>query len=110
VGHVARTGSRRDAYRVLVGKPEGKRSLAITRRRWNVNIIVVFTERAWEGEDGIDLAQNHISLGANFPHPSRPALRPTQPPLKWVPCLPRGQSGRGVKLTNLHLAPRLRKE
>jgi len=56
VGHVARTGNRRDVYRVLVGKTEGKRSLARTRRKWKVNIIMVITEGAWKGEDGIDLA------------------------------------------------------
>ena len=33
-GHVARMGEERRAYRVLVGKPEGKRSLGRPRRRW----------------------------------------------------------------------------
>ena len=33
-GHVARMGERRGVYRVLMGKPEGKRPLARSRRRW----------------------------------------------------------------------------
>ena len=37
-GHVALTGERRGVYRVLVGKPEGKRPLGIPRRRWEDNI------------------------------------------------------------------------
>jgi hypothetical protein len=36
--HVARMGERRGVYMVLVGKPEGKRSLARSRRRWEDNI------------------------------------------------------------------------
>ena len=36
-GHVARMGERRGAYRVLVGKPEGKRSLGKPRHRWEDN-------------------------------------------------------------------------
>ena len=38
VGHVARMGERRGVYRVLVGKPEGKRPLGKHRRRWEHNI------------------------------------------------------------------------
>jgi hypothetical protein len=38
VGHVAHMGERRDAYRVLVGKHEGKRSLGRSRHRWDDNI------------------------------------------------------------------------
>jgi hypothetical protein len=34
VGHVARIGEKRKAYRLLVGKPEGKRPLGRPRRRW----------------------------------------------------------------------------
>jgi hypothetical protein len=37
-GHVARMGDRRGAYRVLVGRPEGKRTLENPRRRWEDNI------------------------------------------------------------------------
>ena len=37
-GHVARVGGRGGVYRVLVGKPEGKRLLGRTRRRWEDNI------------------------------------------------------------------------
>jgi hypothetical protein len=37
-GHVARMGEKRNAYRSLVGKPEGKRPLGIPRRRWVDNI------------------------------------------------------------------------
>ena len=35
-GHVARMGEERGVYRILVGKPEGKRPLSRPRRRWNV--------------------------------------------------------------------------
>jgi hypothetical protein len=37
-GHVARMGEKRNAYRILVGKPEGKRPLGRPRRRWVGNI------------------------------------------------------------------------
>jgi hypothetical protein len=37
-GHVARTGEKRDADMILVGKPEGKRPLRRHRRRWEDNL------------------------------------------------------------------------
>jgi hypothetical protein len=37
-GHVVRMGAKRNAYRILVGKPEGKRSLVRPRHRWVGNI------------------------------------------------------------------------
>jgi hypothetical protein len=37
-GHVARMGAERNAYRILVGKGEGKRPLGRPRRRWEDNI------------------------------------------------------------------------
>jgi hypothetical protein len=40
-GHVARMGWKGNAYRILVGKPEGKRPLGRPRRRWVDNIKMV---------------------------------------------------------------------
>jgi hypothetical protein len=57
-GHVARMGETRNAYRILVGKPEGKRRLGRPRRRWVDNIKMDLTEIGWDGVDWIDLAQD----------------------------------------------------
>jgi hypothetical protein len=43
-GHVARMGEKRSAYRILVGKPEGKKPLGIHRRRWEDNIKIDLRE------------------------------------------------------------------
>jgi hypothetical protein len=43
-GHVARMGERKGVYRVLVGKPEGKRPLGRPRRRWKDNIKMYLQE------------------------------------------------------------------
>ena len=43
-GRVARMGEERGAYRLLVGKPEGKRPLGRPRRRWVNNIIMDLQE------------------------------------------------------------------
>jgi hypothetical protein len=48
----------RNAYRILVGKPEGKRSLGRPRRRWVDNIKIDFREMEWGGMDWIDLAED----------------------------------------------------
>jgi len=45
-GHVARMGKERGVYRVLVGKPEGRRPLGRTRRRWW--IILGWISRRWD--------------------------------------------------------------
>jgi hypothetical protein len=57
-GHVARMGEKRNAYRILVGKPEGKRPLGRPRRRWVGNIKIDLREIGWDGMDWIDLAQD----------------------------------------------------
>jgi hypothetical protein len=43
-GYVAVMGERRGVYRILVGKPEGKRPLGSHRRKWEDNIKMVFQE------------------------------------------------------------------
>jgi hypothetical protein len=50
-------GKKRGGYRVLVGKPEGKRPLGRTRRRWEDNIKMDLKEVGLGGMDWIDLAQ-----------------------------------------------------
>ena len=57
-GRVARMGERRDVYRVLVRKPEGKRSLERPRRRWEDNIKMDLQEVGCGGMDWIELAQD----------------------------------------------------
>jgi hypothetical protein len=47
-----------NAYRDLVGKPEGKRPLGRPRRRWEDNIRIDLREIGWGGVDWIDLAQD----------------------------------------------------
>jgi hypothetical protein len=48
----------RDAFRILVGKPEGKRTLGRPRRRWVDNIKMNLREIGWDGIDWLDLAQD----------------------------------------------------
>jgi hypothetical protein len=57
-GHVARMREKRNAYRILMGNPEGKSSLGRPRRRWVDNIKKNLREIGWDGGDWIDLAQD----------------------------------------------------
>jgi len=58
VGHVACMGEKRGVYRVLVGKPEGKRPLGRPRRRWKDNIKMDLQEVGCGGMNWIEVAQN----------------------------------------------------
>jgi hypothetical protein len=51
-------GEKRNAYRILVGKPEGKRPLGRPRRRWEDDIKMNIREVLWGGMDWIDLVQD----------------------------------------------------
>ena len=57
VKHVVRVGERRDVYRVMVMRPEGKGPLVRPRRRWEDNIKMNLQEVGW-GMGWIDLAYN----------------------------------------------------
>jgi hypothetical protein len=51
-------GETRNAYRILVGKPEGKRPQGRQRRRWVDNIRMDLREREWDGMDWVYQAQD----------------------------------------------------
>jgi hypothetical protein len=55
-GHVARIGEGRNMYKVLVGKPEGKRPLERPRHRWEDGIKMDLEEIGWGGVEWIHLA------------------------------------------------------
>jgi hypothetical protein len=57
-GHVARMGEKRNAYRLLVRKPEGRRLLGRPRRRWLNNIRMNLVEVGLGDVDWIGLAQD----------------------------------------------------
>jgi hypothetical protein len=54
---LARKGKKRNAYRLLVGKPEGRRPLGRPRRRWMDNTKMDLGEIGWGGVDWSGLAQ-----------------------------------------------------
>jgi hypothetical protein len=57
-GHVTRMGEKSNAYKMLVGKPEGRRPLGRLRRRWLDNIMMDLVEVGWGDVDWIGLAQD----------------------------------------------------
>jgi hypothetical protein len=57
-GYVAPMGEKKNVYRILVGKPEGKRPLGRPRRRWEDNIRMDLRDIRWGGTDWIDPAQD----------------------------------------------------
>jgi hypothetical protein len=58
VGNVAHMGEERNVYRVLMGRPEGKRPLGRPRRKWENGIRMKLREIHWGSVDLIHLAQD----------------------------------------------------
>jgi hypothetical protein len=56
-------GEKRNAYRILAGKPEGTRPLGRPRRRWVNNIKMGLREIEWDGVDSIHMAQDRDQWG-----------------------------------------------
>jgi hypothetical protein len=54
----SRNGRKRNAYRILMGKPEGNRPLGRPRRRWVYNIKIDHREIEWNDMNWIDLTQD----------------------------------------------------
>jgi hypothetical protein len=59
-GHVARVAGMRNAYNILIGKPEGKRPIGRIRRRLEVNVRMDIREIVWE--DGVRLIWLKIGI------------------------------------------------
>jgi hypothetical protein len=75
VGHVARMGEERDKYNILVARPEGRRPLGRSRRRWEDNIKVNHREIGFGNVDWIHWAKDRdrwralVNMVMNFPVP-----------------------------------------
>jgi hypothetical protein len=67
-------GEKRNADRILVGMPEGKRPLGRPRRRLVDNIKMDLRERGWDGTDWIDLAEDRRQWRADAQHGNEPLV------------------------------------
>ncbi|KAJ4430010.1 hypothetical protein ANN_22218 [Periplaneta americana] len=91
--HVARMGESRNAYRVLVGRPEGKRPLRRPRRRWEDNIKMDLREVGYDDRDWINLAQDrdqwraYVRAAMNLRGPSCLPVPRCPRPLRVRRCL-----------------------
>jgi hypothetical protein len=63
--HVARMEEGRGVYRVLIGRPEGKRPLGRPRRMWEDNIKMDLKETGIDGANWIQLAQDRVQWRAS---------------------------------------------
>jgi hypothetical protein len=63
-GHVARMGEGRGVYRVLAGRPQGKRPLGRPRRRWEDDIKMDLREKGINGANWIQLARDMVQWRA----------------------------------------------
>jgi hypothetical protein len=66
-------GEKRNAYRILVGKPEGKRPLGRSRNRWVDNVKMDLRKIGWGCTDWIDVAQDRDQWGDSCEHGNEPS-------------------------------------
>jgi hypothetical protein len=66
-GHLERMGKKRNAYRTLMGKPEGKTPLGRPRRRWVDNFEMDLRQIGWDGVHWTDMAQDRDQWRALVP-------------------------------------------
>jgi hypothetical protein len=66
-------GETKNTYRILVGKPEGKRPLGRPRRKWVDNIKIDLRETGLDGVDWVDLAQNRDQWRGSCEHGDEPS-------------------------------------
>ncbi|KAJ4448842.1 hypothetical protein ANN_00233 [Periplaneta americana] len=94
-GHVARMGESRNAYRVLVGRPEGKRPLGRPRCRWEDNIKMDLIEVGYDSRDWINLAQDrdrwraYVRAAMNLRVPYKPFVYMDLPASGYAPVVER---------------------
>ncbi|KAJ4436834.1 hypothetical protein ANN_16966 [Periplaneta americana] len=87
-GHVARMGESRNAYRVLVGRREGKRPSGKPRRRREDNIKMDLREMGYDSRDWINLAQDrdrwggYVRAAMNLRVPLRPICSTVMLPIQ----------------------------
>jgi hypothetical protein len=72
-GACSTNGENRNAYRILVGKPEGKRPLGRPRHTWEDNIRIDHREIGWGCMDWIDLAQDRDQWRGSCEHGNEPS-------------------------------------
>jgi hypothetical protein len=70
-GHVARIGAKRNAHRILVGKPEGKKPVGRHTQRWEDNVNMDLRETGWGRMDWIHLA--HGPMESSCEHCNEPS-------------------------------------
>jgi hypothetical protein len=59
-GHIVCMGEMKNTYKILTGKPEGKKPVGGSRRIWEDNIRMESSETGWETVDWIHMAQYRI--------------------------------------------------
>jgi hypothetical protein len=71
--YIARAGKKRNAYRILEGKPEGKRTLGRPKCRWLGNNKMDLRVIEWDGMNWIDVAQGRDQWGGSREHGAEPS-------------------------------------